>query len=162
MTRREDQLCEKTDSEESQNGEVLRKRKSRKKPEPDPLKVKLTVGQLIGIERRKQGLSQEEVSWHYGISRSQVGRIERDESEPSVRTIEGLEEALGLELYDLFMAQKRERERKKKNQKKPRIPTETLGQFGKELASKGLSSDELKDVLNEALKSADSKTKKEK
>ena len=137
-------------------------RKSRMKPELDPLQVKLTVGQLISRKRRELNWSQEELSWNSGISRSEVGRIERDECDPKVSSIEGLESALGMELFDLFMQQKRERAREKRTEKKPAIPASTLGKFGRDLAGTGISREEVKDVLDEALKSAESRLSKEK
>lgn len=148
--------------EQDQREENTSTRRSRKKPELNPLEVKLTVGQLISRKRRELGWSQEELAWNSEVSRSEVGRVERDECDPKVKTIEGLESALGMELYDLFMTQRRERARSSQNQKAPSIPTGRLGKFGRELVKKGISPEEMDQVLDEALLSAESKSKKKK
>lgn len=76
-------------------------RKSRKQPElPDGTKV--SAGQIVAIKRREYGWSQEELSWRSGISVTQIGRIERGESIPSIKTILELERTLGIELYNMF------------------------------------------------------------
>lgn len=136
-------------------------RKSRKKPEYDPEKIKLTVGQLIGVRRRSLGWTQEELSWRSGISVTQISRIERDLSDPTLSSIEGLESALDMELYDLFMAQKKLKVRRRHKRKGIRNAGDALGAFERELARKGVSEGELKDVLDEALKSVDSLKKGE-
>lgn len=131
-------------------------RKSRRKPEL-PEGTHVTAGQVVAIRRREQGWSQEELSWRSGLSRTQVGRIERDESAPTLKSIEGLESALGTELYDLFMEQKREQ--MKSSKKKARGPGSAIGSFEKELARKGLTGEDLEELLSEALRSAENRLK---
>ena len=142
--------------------ETTWKRKSRKKPELDRSEIKITVGQLIAIKRRELKWSQEELAWQSGLSRNQIGRIERDECNPMVETIEALEAALGIELYERFMAQKRERA-KNFSKRKGKSPSEKMiAQLAHELEQKGISEEELMDAMNRAMKSSEkpSKTKK--
>ena len=136
-------------------------RRSRKKPELDRSEIKLTVGQLIAIKRRELHWSQEDLAWQSGVSRTQIGRIERDESDPVIDTIEALESALGIELYERFMSQKRERAKGKKRRKKKRPPGKVLERFAKELKDTGISEEEMMDVLDEAIKTAENRKKKQ-
>lgn len=122
----------------------------------------VTAGQIVAIRRRELCWSQEELSWRSDVSRTQIGRIERDESIPSVKSIEKLEKTLGIELYDLFMAQKREQSRRQLSGKKDFDSRNAIDQFEQELIRKGVTDDVLKDVLSEALKSAESKLKRKK
>ena len=135
---------------------MLGERKSRKKPELIIAGVNLTAGHLVAARRRELGWTQEDLAYATDISRTQIGRIERDESEPSVNSIDNLEKALGIELYDLFMEQRRHNH---KSIKDSGLSTATIGQFGMELAKTGISEEELREVLNEALRAARSKTK---
>ena len=152
--------------EERDQGENLQermwKRKSRRKPELDRSEIKITVGQLIAIKRRELKWSQEELAWQSGVSRTQVGRIERDEADPTVDTIEALESALGIELYERFMEQKRSRANAPDRPKKLRRSKSVLRQFAKDIKQKDISEKELQNLLEETLKSADDRSKKEK
>lgn len=138
------------------------KRKSRRKPELDRSEIRITVGQLIAIKRRELKWSQEELAWQSGVSRTQIGRIERDEADPTVDTIEALESALGIELYERFMEQKRSRANAPDRPRKLRRSKSVLRQFAKDIKQKDISEKELQDLLEEALKSADDRSKKEK
>lgn len=142
--------------------ERMWKRKSRKKPELDRGEIRITVGQLIAIKRRELKWSQEELAWQSGVSRTQIGRIERDEADPTVDTIEALESALGIELYERFMEQKRSRANAPDRPRKLRRSKSVLRQFAKDIKQKDISEKELQDLLKEALKSADDRSKKEK
>ena len=77
-----------------------------------------------------------------------------------VDTIEALESALGIELYERFMSQKRERAKGKKRRKKKRPPGKVLERFAKELKDTGIS-EEMMDVLDEAIKTAEHRKKKQ-
>ena len=138
------------------------KRKSRRKPELDRSEIRITVGQMIAIKRRELKWSQEELAWQSGVSRTQIGRIERDEADPTVDTIEALESALGIELYERFMEQKRSRANAPDRPRKLRRSKSVLRQFAKDIKQKDISEKELQDLLKEALKSADDRSKKEK
>lgn len=96
------------------------------------------------------------------MSRTQIGRIERDESAPTLKSIEVLESTLGLELYDLFVEQKREQMKSKKERKKAHGPGSAIGSFEKELVRKGLTEEDLKELLLEALRSAERRLKNKK
>ena len=141
-----------TELKEKQTDTVYRKRS-----EIIVENVRLTVGQLIALRRRELGWSQEDLAWETGISRTQIGRIERDESVPLVSSIEELEVVLGIELYDLFMARKRDCDSGRKRRKRHLISGVTLDQFEEELVRKGISEDDLKDILDEAIKSAENR-----
>jgi len=56
----------------------------------------------IGEIRYKQGISLSKLSVYTGISKSQLGRIERGESDPTLPTAYKLEKALKTEIHTLF------------------------------------------------------------
>lgn len=86
----------------------------------------VTAGQSIAIRRDELDWSQEELSWHSGVSTSQIGRIERGESIPSMDTIVRLEEALDMDLYSSFQAQKREQSNSKRDKSRGTNPGEPI------------------------------------
>ena len=57
---------------------------------------KRTVGKVFQEYRVKYGWSQDDLAWEAEISRVQIGRIERNECEPTIATLEKLEKALHL------------------------------------------------------------------
>lgn len=63
---------------------------------------KWTIGQLIRQERKKQGLTMAQLGEKMGISGSLVGRYERGEENPKIKTIERFANALGLSLNELI------------------------------------------------------------
>lgn len=63
---------------------------------------KWTIGQLIRQERKKQGLTMAQLGEKMGISGSLVGRYERGEENPKIKTIERFANALGLSLSELI------------------------------------------------------------
>ena len=75
-----------------------------------------TPGAVLKACRKARRMSQEELEWKSGISRVQIGRIERDVSIPSYETIEKLENALDMPLFDVFNERKEQLEKEKKNQ----------------------------------------------
>ena len=60
------------------------------------------TGQLIGILRVKQGLSQEVLSGLAGIARSHLAMIENGDKNPNVDTLWRITAALGIPLSDFF------------------------------------------------------------
>lgn len=120
--------------------------------------IKSTVGQRIALQRKKLGWNQFDLAWNSGVSRTEIGRIERDLCDPKVETIEGLEAALGIDLYDHFMQQRRERAKVARMEKISR-ESDLLGQFEKELARREIKGEALKVLLEDFLKSADSQSK---
>ena len=120
--------------------------------------ITITAGQLIVLKRRELGWSQEQLAWNCNMSRVQIGRIERNECNPGIETIEELESVLGIELYDQFMVQKRERVKTEmKRQRDAHTFDDLLEKFEKELVRKRLNKEELKEVLDEALRFADAR-----
>lgn len=132
-------------------------RKSRKKPEL-PEGTWVTAGQIVAIRRRELDWPQEELAWRSGLCSTQISRIERGECIPSVKSIEGLESALGIELYDLFMAEKRRQMKSLKKRKKAKGSKELINNFERELARKKLAPSELEKLLSATLKSVDDDT----
>lgn len=63
---------------------------------------KSTVGQLIREERKRQGLTMEQLGKKMGISGSLVGRYERGEENPKIETVERFANALGILVADLY------------------------------------------------------------
>ena len=58
--------------------------------------IPTTLGEKVAFYRRKKKWSQEELEEYSGVSRTQIGRIERNECKPKVETVEWIEDALGL------------------------------------------------------------------
>ena len=58
--------------------------------------IPTTLGEKVAIYRRQKKWSQEDLEEYSGVSRNQIGRIERDECRPKLETLEWIEEALGL------------------------------------------------------------------
>ena len=58
--------------------------------------IPTTLGEKVAFYRREKKWSQEDLEEYSGVSRTQIGRIERDECKPKVETIEWIEDALGL------------------------------------------------------------------
>ena len=56
--------------------------------------IPTTLGEKVAFYRRKKKWSQEDLEEYSGVSRTQIGRIERDECKPKVETIEWIEDAL--------------------------------------------------------------------
>lgn len=63
---------------------------------------KSTVGQLIREERKRQGLTMEQLGKKMGISGSLVGRYERGEENPKIETVERFANALGILVAELY------------------------------------------------------------
>lgn len=61
------------------------------------------VGLNIKVARTKAGLNQEALADAAGLSRLTIGTIERGEKAPSVETIGAIAEALGIDMYKLFI-----------------------------------------------------------
>ena len=58
--------------------------------------IPTTLGEKIAFYRKEKKWSQEDLEEYSGVSRTQIGRIERDECRPKASTIEWIGEALGL------------------------------------------------------------------
>lgn len=65
-------------------------------------KISKKVGRRMGILRRKEKLTQEEVAYKVGIHVSTLGRIERGESNPPLQTINRIAQALRVKVRDLL------------------------------------------------------------
>ena len=115
--------------------------------ERNSLKVR-SRGELIAAIRKKLGYSQEELEWRSGVSKTQISRIERDRTRPSIGTIRKLEEALDVPLMDLFVNPDNVDEEHLLQVKQPGA---ILSQFEKKLARKQLSPTELQSILNKAM-----------
>lgn len=68
----------------------------------DNLYTKL-VGMNVKLARTKAGLKQEELAEKADISRETIGSIERGEKSPTVATLGAIADALGIEMYKLFI-----------------------------------------------------------
>ena len=113
----------------------------------DSLKVR-SRGELIAAIRRDRGYSQEDLEWRSGVSKTQISRIERDKTNPSIDTIRKLERALDVPLMDLFL---NPAEKGQGNCLEVKQPGTVLNEFEKKLAQEQLSAKELQAVLNKAL-----------
>lgn len=61
----------------------------------------VAIGERIHELRLQHGLSQEELSHEADLMLSQIGRIERGETNPTVSTLYVLAQALGVDLKEL-------------------------------------------------------------
>ena len=68
----------------------------------DNLYTKL-VGMNVKLARTKAGLKQEELAEKADISRETIGSIERGEKSPTVANLGAIADALGIEMYKLFI-----------------------------------------------------------
>lgn len=59
-------------------------------------------GMTLAKLRKEKNVSQEELAWKAGIGDNQVGRIERSEHNPSLKTIIKIAIALEVEVRELF------------------------------------------------------------
>jgi len=67
-----------------------------------PYKVNQDLGKKIRRLRHRQNVSQEELAEKAGIHRTYMGKIERGESNPPVRTVSKIAKALKIKISDLF------------------------------------------------------------
>ena len=123
------------------------KGKSDKVEQRDSLKVR-SRGELIAAIRKKLDYSQEDLEWRSGVSKTQISRIERDLTNPTIETIKRLEKALDVPLMDLFINPD---EVDQENLLQVEQPGTVLSQFEKKLARKRLSAKELQTILNKTL-----------
>lgn len=67
-----------------------------------------TFGRIIQEYRQRNGWTQEELAWRVGMTRAQMGRIERDQCVPKVATVEKIERALQLPRLTLLKVKQKE------------------------------------------------------
>ena len=115
------------------NGNHEKEKRRLKKP-----KRERTPGEVIVAARKEYNWSREYLEMKSGVSVSQIGRIERGVADPGLETITKLEEALGIELLDLFMEYRKSGESKKK---KAEVARNVLQNFEKERAGKEKGAD---------------------
>lgn len=60
------------------------------------------LGKRIKELRQEKGFSQEELAYEADIPLSQVGRIERGETNPTISTLDVISKALGVDLVTLL------------------------------------------------------------
>jgi transcriptional regulator with XRE-family HTH domain len=73
----------------------------RGKPHRDKSELLGAMGRRIAA-RRKETMTQEELSVKAGIDRSQLGHIELGEVNARIETLHAIAEALGIKLAELF------------------------------------------------------------
>lgn len=124
---------------------------SRKNEKKYKIEISLerTPGEIVAIRRKKLGWSQEELSWVCAVSVSQISRIERGLCNPTFETIEKLEAALEVDLLDLFLKYRNSDEQKNQQNRTSRT---AMDDFKLELARRKLPEDELKEILERALR----------
>jgi len=59
------------------------------------------IGEKVQLLRKKKGFSQEQLAYEADIMLSQIGRIERGETNPTISTLAVLAEALQVQLTEL-------------------------------------------------------------
>lgn len=65
------------------------------------------LGARIREERKKARLTQERFAERVGLSVDYIGYIERGKRAPYLRTLERIAKALGVEVYELFLFERR-------------------------------------------------------
>ena len=78
-----------------------------------------SFGSIIQEYRQRNGWTQEELAWRVGVTRAQIGKIERNQCVPTVGTVEKLERALQLSRLTLL-----EVKQKEEGKVQPRTETE--------------------------------------
>lgn len=61
------------------------------------------VGMNVKLARVKAGLKQEELAEKADLSRETISSIERGEKSPTVQTVGAIADALGIDMYKLFI-----------------------------------------------------------
>jgi transcriptional regulator with XRE-family HTH domain len=64
--------------------------------------ILVRFGQKVRSERKRKGLSQEELASRAGVHRTYIGMIERAEKNITLANIEKICKALGLSIRDFF------------------------------------------------------------
>lgn len=64
--------------------------------------ILIKFGEKVREERKKKGLSQEQLAEKAGVHRTYIGMIERGEKNITLANIEKIAKALDLEFADLF------------------------------------------------------------
>ena len=65
--------------------------------------IAVTLGEKVVLLRKERKWSQEDLEEYSGISRTQIGRIERDETNPAWTTLRKLETAFDLPYGSILM-----------------------------------------------------------
>ncbi len=65
--------------------------------------IKRTVGKRIKIVRQQNGLTQDQLAEHVGLSPKYISGIERGVENPTMDILLRVAKALGVEPYDLFL-----------------------------------------------------------
>ena len=61
------------------------------------------LGINVKLARIKAGLKQEELAEKADLSRETIGAVERGEKSPTVETVGAIADALGIDIYKLFI-----------------------------------------------------------
>ena len=64
-------------------------------------RISKKIGLKIKLLRNKISISQEELGFRAGVSKQQIGLIERGESSPTIDTLDQIARALEISLVDL-------------------------------------------------------------
>lgn len=67
-----------------------------------------SFGSIIQEYRQRNGWTQDELAWRVGVTRAQIGRIERNQCVPTVATVEKIERALQLPRLTLLEVKQKE------------------------------------------------------
>lgn len=67
-----------------------------------------SFGSIIQEYRQRNGWTQDELAWRVGVTRAQIGRIERNQCVPTVATVEKIECALQLPRLTLLEVKQKE------------------------------------------------------
>lgn len=107
-----------------------------------------TLGEVIAARRKQLGWSQEELEWRTGMSRVSISKIERSVVNPSYDSIEKLEAALGIPLFDLF---KLERNKQVQEKNITGAKRKAIQNFIKQAEKKMGTTEKLEEYLGQTL-----------
>jgi len=107
-----------------------------------------TLGEVIAARRKQLGWSQEELEWRTEISRVSISKIERGVVKPSYDSVEKLEAALGIPLFDLF---KQERKKQVEEINMTGAKRKAIHNFIKTAEKKMGTTEKLEEYLDQAL-----------
>lgn len=64
--------------------------------------INVLFGLMIRQLRNERNISQEELAFECGLHRTYIGQIERAEKNISIKSVEKIAQALGMDVKDLF------------------------------------------------------------
>ena len=109
------------------------------------------LAEEIKYQRKKRHWSQEDLALECGVSKNEIGRIERSDSIPKLETIERMEKALHLPPFTLLRLSQEDAQNVEMERMGEIDKTDLLRKIETELSKNSLTTKELKVVLKVAI-----------